>query len=361
MDRLNFSIFFCLSIIYSVTSSKYSCLNPSGEEVDWFSIFMMPKTVSKTNEITFGYFDSNSNEIKYIVHDKSNFPPISMSTRVDIQTVKNTNFFFWNDETGNSTSSTKAHSKGSMVYDKDGGYFLSHSLPKFPAIENDLIKNGFPDNAGIFAQSWLCISITKEVAIDVSKELNIINPQIYIKVEKDEVDSPANEIITKLIKNRGDPKLPSNNDVTILSKSKVKFTIFSKSKNFKELQWDEIIPNYFKDDFLSETWTKPERLPSVCDKKYQVLNVLLLKFGKFQFDYDKEHSKWGVSKRQNVNCFGDLNRTESQKNRGGLVVCFENAKLAETIRGSIVEYEECTQKTIKFLSEESTNIKVKSY
>jgi deoxyribonuclease-2 len=314
---------------------------------------MIPKSSSATEEITFGYFDSASTTIKYMQYKKGNFPPITMTSAVNIKTSKNVNYFFWNDDTGSSTSSTKAHSKGALVYDKDGGYLISHSLPRFPEIVKDLIANDFPENAGIYAQSWLCISITKENAITIAGELNIINPQVYINIEEDQVDSPPNPVITKLIKNRGDPKLPDEHESVIQSKGKVEFDIFAKSKDYNDLQWDIMIPKTYEDNFYSETWTRPERLPNVCSEKFQVLNVLTLKFGKFEFGYDNEHSKWGVAQKKGIACFGDLNRTESQKSRGGMVICFENTKLAEIIRSAITDYEKCKKKsTLVFLSEE---------
>lgn len=343
-----FKFFFTILVLllsYTI-SANYYCKNPSGEEVDWYAIFMIPRSSSGTDSIAFGYFDSASKNIKYMQANKDKFPPLEMTSAIDIKKSKNVNYFFWNDDTGDGSSQNKAHSKGALVYDKDGGYFLSHSLPRFPAIVKDQISKDFPDNAGIFAQSWLCITITKDHAISVAQELNIINPQVYINVEQDEVDTPPNPVITKLIKNRGDPKLPHEHEVKIFSKSNLEIDIFSKSKDYNDLQWDIMIPETYEDNFYSETWTKPERLPSVCNKKYQVLNVLQLKFGKFEFDYDNEHSKWAVAQKKNIACFGDLNRTESQKSRGGMVICFENAKLADIMRSAIKDSEKCKKKLL---------------
>ena len=352
MRKLKFILFYLIQALFSfVATYKYSCLDPSGKKVDWFTIFMIPKSSSQLNEIHFGYLDSKSKKMKYILFKKGNFPPIEMSTSIDQVKSKNVNYFFWNDDIGvNSKNNKKAHSKGSLVYDKNGGYFLSHSLPRFPSVVDNKISDVFPTNAGIFAQSWLCISVTKKEALNIVSQLNIINPQIFINVEEDQVDSPANPIITKLINNKGDPKLPSLDKITLLSKENVPFEIFSKSKNYNDLPWDIIIPETYKDHFYSETWTKPQRLPSVCDKKYKVYNVLSLKFGEFEFHYDNEHSKWGVAKKKNIVCFGDLNRTKSQRSRGGFVTCFENFILSETIREAIIEYEKCTTSDVVFLS-----------
>lgn len=344
-------VIFLLLSISLLTESKYTCVNPSGSEVDWFSIFMIPKTSSGTTDITFGYYDNTSSTIKYIEYKKGNFPPIELAAAIDLKKTKNTNYFFWNDDTGSSSTSTKAHSKGSLVYDNDGGYFVSHSLPRFPLLVKNEIVNDWPDNAGIYAQSWLCISVTKTEALKIAKELVTINPNLFINVEEDQVDSPPNETITKLIKNRKDPKMPSNSQSVVTSRKKTTFNVFSKNNDYNDLQWDQTIPEFYSDDFYSETWTRPERLGSVCKKKYQVLNVLTLKFGKFEFSSENEHSKWGVAKKKDVICFGDLNRTESQKSRGGLMTCFENAKLATSVRSAITDSEKCKKTNLTFLSE----------
>lgn len=42
-------------------------------------------------------------------------------------------------------------------------------------------------------------------------------------------------------------------------------------------------------------------------------------------------------------CIGDINRMESQANRGGGTVCFMSPALWQALRGSIVEMEHCDQ------------------
>jgi len=247
-----------------------------------------------------------------------------------------------------SASSGKAHSKGGLVYDKEGGYFLSHSLPRFPLMIDDKFQKTLPDNAGKFAQSWLCISINKENALSIASQLLIINPNIFIGVDEDKVDKD-NETIKKLITNRGDPKLADQDHITVKSKLGKTFDIFSKSKRSEVLPWDEPIPSHFNDDFYVETWTKPDRLPNECKNKNKIFNVFTLKFSSFEFGHDNEHSKWAVSKKKNISCFGDLNRTGTQKQRGGFSICFENEGLSRDMRASILTSEECPKKLL-FLS-----------
>ena len=77
-----------------------------------------------------------------------------------------------------------------------------------------------------------------------------------------------------------------------------------------------------------------------------------MKFGDFEFEDNNEHSKWGVAMTKNIICIGDLNRTESQKSRGGLVSCFTSQLVAKTIRGVITDYELCKKPELNFLSED---------
>ena len=62
-------------------------------------------------------------------------------------------------------SSYYAHSKGGLVYDNDTGAFLLTSLPRYPTrdSENNLYIE-MPNNTGIYAQDFLCISIEKKTS-----------------------------------------------------------------------------------------------------------------------------------------------------------------------------------------------------
>ena len=68
---------------------------------------------------------------------------------------------------------------------------------------------------------------------------------------------------------------------------------------------------------------------------------MVTKFGDYQFDKSKEHSKWAISKNKNEVCFADLNHCPSQANRGGHIVCFENQKLHEIMLNSVQSTDSC--------------------
>lgn len=344
---------FLFTFTLGKNTNPRSCKNPQGKEVDWFVIFLFPETSSK-NPLSYGYFDNMSQEMTYMLYDKLTFPGIRV---IEEYEGKGTNYFFWNDDTtvdgGDKTSASmgRAHSKGGLIFDKDSGLLISHSLPRFPRRnEKNEIEFSFPSNAGIYGQTFICITVDKENAIKIVDTLNIINPSLVENVGSDMTQNPGNESVLKLIKNRYDSKSPLSKITEVTSKGGSNFEVFSKNKKEHQLPYDKAIPQHFNDGMYVETWTRPEMIPSICNETHQVLNVNNLNFNGFIYENTNEHSKWGVGIKNDFCCFGDLNRTESQKKRGGNVICLHNAKLADIMRKAITSSDTCSMKNeSKFL------------
>lgn len=354
IKHLIFSLI-CLFLLKDTESktTTFDCQSPENKKVEWYVIFLFPSTASKSKTLSYGYFDNLSKDLKYYKFENDSFPPLKIPTQLDgiDANADKVNYFFWNDdmtseEQKKSAGAGKAHSKGGLAYDKDTGYFLLHSLPRFPKRNSEgVFYKELPDNAGKFGQTFICLSLDKDNSVSIVDHLNIINPQIIVKHgDTDNVDK-KNDAVAKFIKNRGDSKLPTTK-ISTISTNKEVFTFFAKGKNYDKLPYDTLIPEHYKDGLFVETWTKPAMLDSICDGDYEIVNVENLKFGEFEFDKNMEHSKWAVSKTKNIACFGDLNRTESQKNRGGLTVCFENKKLADLMKKAIVNKESCNKKEV---------------
>jgi len=337
--------------LLNFSSAKKVCLSPANKKVDWYVLLLFPIKGDKEGNLKYAYFDNYSTSLTIHDFNEKEFPVLKLLDDINSRE----NYFFWNDdmtsESGaKSSGQGKAHSKGGLIFDKKEGVFLSHSLPRFPwRTENNDLSDSLPPNTGIYGQNFLCLSIDSANSMNVIETLNIINPALVKNVESDNVFSPPNDFIEKLIKNRQDSSLQNTKIVEIETKGKNKFNIFSKSKNEEDLPWDTLIPNFYKDGLYVETWTKPDLIESYCaNKRKKILNVMKLKFGDIEYDQNQEHSKWAVGINKNFVCFGDLNRTGSQKSRGGNTVCFENDNLANILRSGIEEYESCP---LKFLLE----------
>ena len=335
------SIIFSILLIISSCSTKRVCLNPSGQEVDWYTIFFMPLSISPDDEIYYGYFEPGFTSLQFRKYDVNTFPPTHI-TRYALSSESDFNYFFWNDDktvkdgSSSSASSTKAHAKGSLVYDSISGAFLLHSLPRFPTRTSDnIILEELPSNAGSYGQNFLCISINKSTAELIAKLLNCINASINKSVDSDRVNSTPNPWIQSLINNKMNSTCAIEHTVNILSLGGKEFTFYGKNYKNKIIPYDTTMRQAYNDHFYVRTWSRPSLAPALYDT-YNLVNVLEVKYDSFSYGVTKEHSKWVISYNKNIVCFADINHTESQKERGGHIVCFENEELHTIMKNAII-------------------------
>ena len=330
-------------LVFTSCNTNRVCRDPSGKEVDWYSIFLMPASVSSDNSINYGYFDSSLSDLQFYKYDENNFPPTHITKYITNSDDSDFNYFLWNDDktvkdgSTQSASSTKAHAKGTLIYDTNLGSFLLHSLPRFPTRTSDnQILTELPSNAGKYGQNFLCITITKSMAESIVQMLDCININVNKAVDSDRVNpSSPNEWVLKLINNEMDNSCPLQHTKTITSKEGVEFTFFGKSYKNKIIPYDTTMRENYNDNFYVRTWPIPSTAPAQYDT-YYLVNVIEVKFGIYSYQKTKEHSKWAIAENKNIICFGDLNHVETQKERGGHIVCFENDKLHTIMKNAIV-------------------------
>lgn len=334
-------------LYYANCQNEIVCRNSLGKEVDWYIVFLFPRSVSSDNQLYYAYFDNNSSSFQYFPYKEISFPPNYITSYVTSNNNSKINYFFWNDDNRKknynfyTTPNEKAHSKGSLIYDKNNGVLLSHSLPRFPTrtIDNQILTE-LPSNAGYYAQHFLCITIDKDTAEKIIEILNYINIPNNASIKKDMVNKIENIWVKRLINNTFDINYPKEFKIDIKSKNGVKFDIISKNHLNKITPYDTTIRQIYKDDFYIRTWILPELADAICEE-YSIFNVNKVKFGKYIYYKQKEHSKWAISVFKNINCFGDLNHCPSQKNRGGNIICFENEALHKAMMDTIYSTDSC--------------------
>ena len=340
-----FSILFLLASCLLKKNKK--CLNPLGQEVDWFTIFFMPESISDDREIHYGYFDPNLNSLQFHKYDENTFPPTHITRFVtEDDSSSDFNYFFWNDDktvkdgTPKSASETKAHAKGSLVYDSSSGAFLLHSLPRFPTrTEDNIVLNELPSNGGSYGQNFLCISVSKDTAEIIAKLLNCINVSINKSVDSDRVNESPNNWVQSLIKNRMNSSCEIEHITKIKSLSGIEFTFYGKNYKKKIIPYDTTMREAYNDDFYVRTWSRPSLAPAQ-NGTYYLVNVLEVKYDSFKYGVNQEHSKWAIANKKNIGCFAELNHCESQDDRGGHIVCFENGKLHAIMKNAIISVDE---------------------
>lgn len=76
---------------------------------------------------------------------------------------QNAAYIMYNDEFPNGTKSmTRGHTKGVVVMTSQGGFWLVHSVPKYPPTPPD--GYSYPHSGHHYGQSMLCISLSADQA-----------------------------------------------------------------------------------------------------------------------------------------------------------------------------------------------------
>lgn len=253
-------------------------------------------------------------------------------------------YMAWNDDEPLTTDSanSKAHAKGVIAIntkDKTGFYF-GHSMPNFPEIVKGQIDATIPDSANIYGQTFFCISLDKSSIESIAGNIKQSRPNIYFS----NVDSPdfPNLVhladVPKLLKISADWN--SLNIIPVGSKDKI--TVFSKT-NRKISMFEDVLVPQLHCSLQAETWGRPYQ-DSLCDvqKGLNSKNIVDISFNeKISWNNKQDHSKWAICEQKQIVCVGDLNRMDSQKNRGGSFFCFENQNLWKAFNKVIKTVEAC--------------------
>ena len=329
---LNFLLL--LLLLHQVWSSSPSCLDENGNNVDWFV------AIKANNGYDYSYAYSRSKILQksdYTLDDADN-GAISRT----IQQTFHDEFtsIYWDDQDPDGNShNTFGHDKGIISFDKDSGFWLIHSTPRFPDTSSSTYK-GYPDYAKTYAQSFMCISLDTSTINDVAHMLRWARPYVF-KTRIDEVSLSAAPNINFLI-NGSALTDPTSNTLKFKSKGGLSYTGYGTTINFNDDVYS-YIANTYESDVMAETWMNGiNPLPSWCvpDFSYNVKNIRSVSFGGMNWTETQDHSKWAITEAGQV-CFGGKNRQQSQMTRQGSIVCFEMSDLWTSLKDGIITVDSC--------------------
>ena len=175
---------FWLLLSAAGAAAKFSCLDESGDAVDHFYVL-------KGNAGSDAYllldgddafqaansFDSSSNAVVRTLKQIYGTLPSSHA------------FTLYNDETDEGTKSeTRGHSKGAVLFDGDQGFWLIHSLPRYPD-RRSKGYGGLPDTT--YGQSFVCLTLDTSKLEDVGAQLMLHWPQHYDSSVSDDLAAAA--------------------------------------------------------------------------------------------------------------------------------------------------------------------------
>ncbi|ETN58020.1 deoxyribonuclease ii [Anopheles darlingi] len=362
-DRFSL-LFVLLIVLFASASSKkddeLGCRVENGELVDWYYAYKLPKDPSEhdsaSNGLRYTYVsskDESAASIQWLVPQYDINHPESVAGRTIAPVLASNSTLLtilYNDEpTNGPTDMERGHTKGVFSTDGKTGFWLIHSVPKFPPEIGT--EYSYPHTGQLYGQSFLCITLNASQMETVAgqfihNELNVYSTSIPSRLGD---RFPTLAKVARMTPFDRSP--PFYSQKTIQSRAGVEFVTFAKSREFgKELYADWIAPA-LDVGLLVESWQHGAgNLPSECVEdggRHSVLNVREVQVGgkasKDRFTTMKDHSKWAVDLTVAGRwiCVGDINRQEHQKQRGGGSVCRISKPIASLYRGMVLDVQPC--------------------
>lgn len=336
-------LFFSLAVHFApISSAALSCMDPSGNPVVWWFLIKYPANLT-TDAPRYSYIDSTSTKGSFQIltglPDSPNGPLDNTFSAINQVSSTNINLLLWNDEVpdeGIQEHEGTAHSKGVLGFDNstNQGVYVLHSAPKYPSIsEEAVIDYVMPENTDTYAQHFYCMTLSQVNFNLVVPHLKVIDPTIYWTSG---VFKGMNINSTQLVEI--DELTLSNGDF---------HWFFSKNANYFPYIYEGIVQPFLGLGLQVESWGRPY-LNSFCPPQVNepVVNVNQVSFPgtNITWNHFEDHSKWAIttgSPTTEYACLCDMNRMETQNNRGGSCACTTNQILYEALVSIISQYDEC--------------------
>lgn len=239
-------------------------MDENRKTVDWIYIYKFPKHASP-----------HGDGLDYLyLHEKSGGWTLSDKTIDDVESIPgmlisqlNTSdlVIMYNDETPeDKTDGSHGHTKGVVAADNDSGFWLVHSVPKYPP--TDFKKYSYPQTGHTYGQSFLCISLKSVEELEtVGSQIAYNEPHVYLGQTNPTLEAIYPKL-SKVATNSSWITQPPFHSTEKVSS----FTIFSKSHKFnKELYVDWVAPA-LQTDLMVESWLHGSGvISSDCEKPFK--------------------------------------------------------------------------------------------
>jgi len=312
-------------------SAGMGCRDDNNKPVDWFVVYKMPTMAKSANpnfQRGFGYATldpshSSAFQISTLTLDADAGYLGNTLDQVYSGSKSSTGWIMYNDQKPNgNTSTTYGHSKGVLGFDGKSGFWLIHSVPRWP--EPHGTAYDFPENERIYGQNFLCVSLSFDQLEAVGYQFLFSRPWLY---DSNIPTSMADSLPTLSSIIDGAHQKVSNVSINqFASTGGVPFFHLAKTSKWNNDIYESLVAPFIGDGLYVETWMRPY-FESFCPTAYEypVVNVQDLSLGPdIVFGETNDHSKWAISYsgKKGWVCIGDINHQESQFTRSGGTMCF---------------------------------------
>ncbi|KAJ3446753.1 deoxyribonuclease ii [Anaeramoeba flamelloides] len=353
---MTIKIFFVsLVFLTLVFGQSPSCLDESGNFVDWWIIYKYPVNSGADAEgYGYAYGDANSPTIvptgKRVDQNLDGALGSTFKQAWNNKGSSSVGWLFYNDQIESELDTTSmAHSKGAVIWDEQTAAWIIHSLPKFPPPTSH--PYSIPDSGDVYGQTFFCVSMNFKDVDDIGLSLRYRRaltfdynfpssyvsslPNIHKTIYDDYIDGPIT--LTQhfsTIKN-------------------VDFVSFAKTKEWATdlglTIYEDLVQPELGIDAAWQTWTNGAggKQPSFCKSngyEWDSVNILYVQIDdSITWKQTKDHAKWGVSLTpgRDYVCFSGINRMDSQMSRGGGAVCLKHDGIYNSFKGFIQERDYC--------------------
>ncbi|KAI9590699.1 plancitoxin-1 [Glossina fuscipes] len=341
---------------------KVACKTEQGLNVDWYYLYKLPKHYtsdnrSKTELKGYDYMFATSDEHEnwQFSEHKINMPTsMPAKTMVDLFDDASVLLIAYNDEYPNGTvKSGGGHAKGVLATDGVTGFWLIHSVPKFPSIPYYL----YPATGSIYGQSFVCITFSASEVEKIAKQLLVNAPNIYFQRVPSRLTGKF-PLLESVIDKKWNRTEPYYSVLDINSLENVHFKSFAKSAKYNQELYEDLMAPELGSNLLVESWRNGGgNIASNCSLGQKVYNIQEIKGDprSLAFRSSQDHSKWAVSQSTgfklfhwrvggtspNWICVGDINRQQGQLNRGGGQLCQKNKIISRLYSSLINDFESC--------------------
>ena len=234
------------------------CVNPKGVAVDWWSILKLPVVPDAPNfsaqklGVSYVYLDSTApNAWQFDPSLELNGTANALSqTLAPVYASSSLGYLMYNDQdpaTG-TVHSSFGHTKGVWGFDSSTGFWLTHSVPRFPPSPYT-----YPDSETQYGQSFLCVSLTTTTINAAAQNLLFNKPYVFQSQLPDAL-APLVPNITAVLAGKWVTGAPYTLTNVITTLAGTSWTTFAKNANWDNLLWSALVAPSLPSSLFVETW-----------------------------------------------------------------------------------------------------------
>ncbi|KAK7095411.1 hypothetical protein V1264_006822 [Littorina saxatilis] len=258
---------------------------------------------------------------------------------------EDTFYLMFNDwQPSGKLSVNHGHAKGTLGFDKRSGFWLIHSVPRFPRAHSEGSYQ-WAHNGCVFGQMLFCVSFAYKSLGILAKQLLFYYPYVYDSNLPGAIgrDFPKLGLLMNNTRMRRPPYSSVRAD--LVSLAGMPLTSFAKFTYFEADLYDALIAPTLKTALVVESWLNSQfPSPNNCSSPYRVYNgyAVTLPGHKVYFKDIEDHSKYAVSfPPNNWVCIGGMNRITKEYKRGGGALCFQNQQVWNTYWKTVTLFHAC--------------------